>query len=182
MPSWPRSRARRPGAHLCPHRCGRMPSHRSRGRGAMPTTSPPAPERRAAAAGRCTPRRSRGTLKDGRRRPDTLLKPRGGQTLDNSARQSLGCSGFNFQILLVPRGLGEGLPRAEEYLACVKRTPFTDQATPLRLTSAGSNLRLLTTGEKAKTFSQTFSHPSLRAHETQGGATSCANQPRSFPS
>jgi hypothetical protein len=27
----------------------------------------------------------------------------GGQTLDNSARQSLGCSGFNFQILLVSR-------------------------------------------------------------------------------
>ena len=33
-------------------------------------TPSPAPERRAAAAGRCTPRRSRGTLKDGRRRPE----------------------------------------------------------------------------------------------------------------
>ena len=106
----------------------------------------------------------------------------GGQTLDNSARQSLGCSGFHFQILLVPRGLGEGLPWAKEYWACVKRTRFTEQPTPLRLTSAGSNLRLLTTGEKAKTFSQTFSHPSLRAHETQDGTTSSANQPRSFPS
>ena len=33
----------------------------------LPTPSP-APKRRAAAAGRCSPRRSRGTLKDGRRR------------------------------------------------------------------------------------------------------------------
>jgi len=57
--------------------CGLAPSptgwqllrHRSRGRGALPTTSPPAPVRRAAAAGRCTPRCSRGTLKAGRRRP-----------------------------------------------------------------------------------------------------------------
>jgi hypothetical protein len=45
------------------------PGHRSRGRAALPATPTPAPERRAAAAGRCTPRRSRGTLKDGRRRP-----------------------------------------------------------------------------------------------------------------
>ena len=36
----------------------------------MPTTSPPAPKRRAAAVGRCTPRRSRGTLKDDRCRPE----------------------------------------------------------------------------------------------------------------
>ena len=35
----------------------------------LPTPTP-APQRRAAAAGRCTPRRSRGTLKDGRRRTD----------------------------------------------------------------------------------------------------------------
>jgi hypothetical protein len=47
-----------------------MPGHRSRGRAALPTTPTSAPERRAAAAGRCTPRRSRGTLKDGRRRPE----------------------------------------------------------------------------------------------------------------
>ena len=47
-----------------------MPGHRSRGRAALPTTSPPAPERRTAAAGRCKPRRSRGTLKDGRCRPE----------------------------------------------------------------------------------------------------------------
>jgi hypothetical protein len=45
------------------------PGHRSRGRPAWPATPIPAPERRAAAAGRCTPLRSRGTLKDGRRRP-----------------------------------------------------------------------------------------------------------------
>jgi hypothetical protein len=44
--------------------------HRSRGRAALPATPTPAPERRAAAAGRCTPRRSRGTLKDGRCRPE----------------------------------------------------------------------------------------------------------------
>lgn len=36
----------------------------------MPATPTPAPERRAAAAGRCTPRRRRGTLKDGRCRPE----------------------------------------------------------------------------------------------------------------
>jgi hypothetical protein len=35
----------------------------------LPTPTP-APERRAAAAGRCTPRRSRGTLKDGRCPPE----------------------------------------------------------------------------------------------------------------
>jgi len=40
--------------------------HRSRGRATLPATLTPAPERRAAAAGRCTPRRSRGTLNDGR--------------------------------------------------------------------------------------------------------------------
>jgi hypothetical protein len=39
----------------------------------MPTTQTQAPERRVAAADRCTPRRSRGTLKDSRRRPE----PRG---------------------------------------------------------------------------------------------------------
>ena len=44
--------------------------HRSRGRAALPATPTPAPGRRAAAAGRCTPRRSRGTLKDGRCRPE----------------------------------------------------------------------------------------------------------------
>jgi hypothetical protein len=43
--------------------------HRSRGRAGLPVTPTPAPERRAA-AGRCTPRRSRGTLKDGRCRPE----------------------------------------------------------------------------------------------------------------
>ena len=42
----------------------------------MPATPTPAPERRAAAAGRCTPRRSRGTLKDGRRRPQHLAERR----------------------------------------------------------------------------------------------------------
>ena len=36
----------------------------------MPATSLPALERRAAAVGRCTPRRSRGTLKDDRCRPE----------------------------------------------------------------------------------------------------------------
>ena len=121
-----------------------MPSHRSRGRAALPATSPPAQERRTAVADR------------------THCRNRGGQTLDNSARQSLGRSGFNFQILLVPSGHGEGLPRVKEYLTCVKRTPFTEQPTPLRPTPAGSNLHLLTTGEKAKTFLQIVSHPSLR--------------------
>ncbi|MDH4405042.1 MAG: hypothetical protein QE276_03375 [Cyanobium sp. D14.bin.5] len=39
----------------------------------MPTIpKSPAPERRAAAAGRCRPRRSRGTLKDGRCRLERL--------------------------------------------------------------------------------------------------------------
>jgi hypothetical protein len=106
----------------------------------------------------------------------------GAATLVMPYHQSFGPAGFNFQILLVPRGLCEGLPRAEEYLACVKRTPFTEQPTPLRLPSAGSNLRLLTTGEKVKTFSQTFSHPSLKPHETHCGRGGSANHPRSFPS
>jgi hypothetical protein len=66
-PNRPRSRAREPGASPQPHQRGRMPGHRSRGRAALPATPTPDPERRAAAAGRCTPRRSRGTLKDSRR-------------------------------------------------------------------------------------------------------------------
>ena len=66
----PRSRARKAGASP-QHPAGwQPPGHRSRGRAALPATPTPAPERRAAAAGRCTPRRSRGTLKDGRRRPE----------------------------------------------------------------------------------------------------------------
>ena len=55
---------------LLPYQRGRMFGHRSRGEVPRPTiTKSPALERRAAAAGRCTPRPSRGTLKDGRRRP-----------------------------------------------------------------------------------------------------------------
>jgi hypothetical protein len=47
-----------------------MPAHRNRGEAALPATPKTlAPERRAAAAGRCRPRHSRGTLKDGRCRP-----------------------------------------------------------------------------------------------------------------
>jgi hypothetical protein len=41
----------------------------------MPATLTPAPELRAATAGRCTPRRSRGTLKDGRCRPEPCGAP-----------------------------------------------------------------------------------------------------------
>ena len=52
----------------CLRQCSREQAHGlwSSGTASVPTL---APERRAAAAGRCTPRRSRGTLKDGRRRP-----------------------------------------------------------------------------------------------------------------
>jgi hypothetical protein len=70
MPNWPRSRARQPAASPQPHQRVRMPGHRSCGCSSMPATPTPAPERRAAATGRCTSRRSRGTLKDGRRRPE----------------------------------------------------------------------------------------------------------------
>ena len=70
MVQWPRSRARKNGASPQPNTGNQLPGHRSRGRATMPTTTPPASERRAAAAGRCTPRHSRGTLKDGRRRPE----------------------------------------------------------------------------------------------------------------
>ena len=65
----PRSRARTSGATPQHPLDWRPPGHRSRGRAALPATPTPAPERGAAAAGRYTPRRSRGTLKDGRRRP-----------------------------------------------------------------------------------------------------------------
>ena len=81
MPSRPRSRARGLRASFQPHQRGQTPGHRSRGRTALPATPAPAPERRAEAAGRCTPRCSRGTLKDGRRRPDALLKPQGSRRL-----------------------------------------------------------------------------------------------------
>ena len=77
MPSWPRSRARRPGAHLCPIDAGECPATAAAGEEPCPPPQHRPPEQRAAAAGRCTPRRSRGTLKDGRRRPEPLLKPQG---------------------------------------------------------------------------------------------------------
>ena len=76
----------------------------------MPSTPTSAQERRAAAAGRCTPRRSRGTLKDGRRRPDALLKPQGIRRWLSQPAQSLEPSGFNFQTLLQPLGLWKGMP------------------------------------------------------------------------
>ncbi len=175
MFSWPRSRARRPGAHLCPHSCGRMPGHRSRGRGALPATTTPAPR---AEGGGGWPMHATAQPWHAEGRPSPTgrtAETAGDSTLDNPGRQSPGHSGFNFQILLVPRGLGEELPWAKEYWACVKRTPFTEQPTPLRPTPACSNLRLLTTGEKGKTFSQTFSHPSLKAHETHCSPEGLAN-------
>ena len=106
----------------------------------------------------------------------------GGSTLANTDRQSLGCSVFNCQILLLPPGLCKTMRWSKDYWASAKRTPFTGLPMPLCPTSAGSNLRLLTAREKAKTFSQTFSHPSLRAYETQGCAGSSAHPARSFPS
>jgi hypothetical protein len=101
-----------------------------------------------------------------------------------AAKLAIPCSpsfnhtGCSFQILLISSEPGEGLQWAKEYWACAKRTPFTGQPTLLCPTSAGSNLCLFTTGEKAKTFS----HPSLRAYETHCRTAGSANQPRSFPS
>jgi hypothetical protein len=66
----PGSRARQAGAPPQHHTGWQPPGHRRRGRPAWPATPIQAPERRAAAAGRCTPLRSRGTLKDGRCRPE----------------------------------------------------------------------------------------------------------------
>ena len=59
----PRSRARKSADPPQHPDCWQPPGHRSRGRAALPATPTPAPERRAAAAGRCTPRHSRGTLR-----------------------------------------------------------------------------------------------------------------------
>jgi len=55
----------------------------------LPAALTTAPERRAAAAGRCTPWRSRGTLMDGRRRSELLLASEGsdGQTLESGCRR-----------------------------------------------------------------------------------------------
>ena len=94
----------------------------------------------------------------------------GESTLVNPGSPALERSGFNFQILLLPPGLCKGMPWSKDCWACAKRTLFTEQPMPLCPTSAGSNLRLLTAGKKGKPFSQTFSHPSLRADETHGGA------------
>jgi len=52
----------------------RTPGHRSRGRAALPITLTRAPKGRAAAAGRCRPRRSRGTLRARRRRSQSLRR------------------------------------------------------------------------------------------------------------
>ena len=43
MPSWARSRARKPAASPQPHRCEQEPGHRSRGRTAMPAPPPTGP-------------------------------------------------------------------------------------------------------------------------------------------
>ena len=80
------------------------PGHRSRGRAALPTTPTPALERRAAAAGRCTPRRSRGRLKDGCRRPEpcgvcSAFSGKGQQCADVTAVGSLKSSD-----VLLPQG------------------------------------------------------------------------------
>ena len=61
------------GASPLPPTGNQLPGHRSRGRATRPATRSLAPERRAAAAGRCTPRQSRGTLKDGRRQPELCV-------------------------------------------------------------------------------------------------------------
>ncbi len=67
MPSGPRSRARKLGAF--PINASKGPATAAAGE--QPCRHPhTGPERRAAAAGRCTPRRSRGTLRDGRRRTE----------------------------------------------------------------------------------------------------------------
>ena len=96
-------------------------------------------------------------------------------TLVIPCRRSFDHAGFNFQILLLPRGLGEGLPRAKECWARIKRTSFAEQPAPLCPASAGSNLRPLTAGEKARSFSQTFSHPSLKEYETHCSTGSLLN-------
>ena len=89
----PRSRARKSWASPQQPAGWQPPGHRSRGRAALPATPTPAPERRAAAAGRCTPRQSRGTLKDGRRRPETC----GGCSTEGKAGEL-----HQQQALLVP--------------------------------------------------------------------------------
>lgn len=53
----------------------------------------------------------------------------GDSTMVTSARQSLGNAGFNFLMLLLPRGLGKEFPWTKECWACVKRTPL--QSSPL---------------------------------------------------
>jgi hypothetical protein len=99
----------------------------------------------------------------------------GAATLVIPCRRSFDHAGFNFQILLLPRGLGEGLPWAKECWVRIKRTSFAEQPAPLCPASAGSNLRPLTAGEKARTFSQTFSHPSLKEYETHCSTGSLLN-------
>ncbi|MEY4746911.1 MAG: hypothetical protein RLZZ442_1503 [Cyanobacteriota bacterium] len=119
---WPRSRARKNGASPQPNTGNQLPGHRSRGRATMPTTTPPASERRAAAAGRCTPRHSRGTLKDGRRRPE----PCGARSAQRQGRptpsieQLLARQLLDAQSSSLPRSEGPETPNLLTFLLTPK--------------------------------------------------------------
>ncbi len=122
MVQWPRSRARKNGASPQPNTGNQLPGHRSRGRATMPTTTPPASERRAAAAGRCTPRHSRGTLKDGRRRPE----PCGARSAQRQGRptpsieQLLARQLLDAQSSSLPRSEGPETPNLLTFLLTPK--------------------------------------------------------------
>ena len=122
MVQWLRSRARKNGASPQPNTGNQLPGHRSRGRATMPTTTPPASERRAAAAGRCTPRHSRGTLKDGRRRPE----PCGARSAQRQGRptpsieQLLARQLLDAQSSSLPRSEGPETPNLLTFLLTPK--------------------------------------------------------------
>jgi len=88
----------------------------------MPATPTPAPERRAAAAGRCTPRHSRGTLKDGRRRPE----PCGARSAQQQGRptpsieQLLARQLLDAQSSSLPRSEGPETPNLLTFLLTPK--------------------------------------------------------------
>jgi hypothetical protein len=174
-----------------------MPGHRSRGRAALPFTPTPDPERRAsspalhpntgpgAEGGGGWPMHATAQPWHAEGRPSPTgrtAETAGDSTLANPDHQSLGRPGFNVQILLLPPALCKEMPWSKDCWAYAKRRPFTEPSMLLCPTSADSNLRLLTAREKPKSFSQTFSHPSLRAYETHCSASSSAEQSRSFPS
>jgi len=166
---WPRSRARKNGASPQPNTGNQLPGHRSRGRATMPTTTPPASERRAAAAGRCTPRHSRGTLKDGRGRPE----PCGARSAQRQGRPTPSIEQLLARQLLDAQS--SSLPRSEG--------PETPNLLTFHLTPKAAGRKTSVTARILGFYNQSLLSSRSSVRITQGAFQSRAGfEPNALPS